>query len=92
MAKSGRVARGIEELREAYRITFANRPTIKVNIGKIIPAGEDLALIIGEWTSSAGQKVWSGTYTDIVRRQSDGTWKLVLDNPNSFDSPKKQST
>jgi uncharacterized protein (TIGR02246 family) len=96
VAKSGRVARGSEELREAYRITFANRPTIQVNIGKIIPAGEDLALITGEWTStaesSAGQKVWSGTYTDIVRRQSDGTWKLVLDNPNSFDSPKKQST
>lgn len=52
MAKSGRVARGIEELRKAYRITFANRPTIKVNIEKIIPAGEDLALIMGEWTST----------------------------------------
>jgi uncharacterized protein (TIGR02246 family) len=96
VAKSGRVARGIEELREAYRITFANKPTIKVDIGKIIPAGEDLALIIGEWTSSAetsvGEtKVWSGTYTDIVRRQSDGTWKLVLDNPNGVDT-KKQST
>jgi len=53
VAKSGRVAHGIGELREAYRITFANKPTIKVDIGKIIPAGEDLALIIGEWTSTA---------------------------------------
>ena len=90
---SGRVARGIEELREAYRITFANKPIIKVDIGKIIPAGEDLALIIGSWRStaetSAGEtKVWSGTYTDIVRRQSDGTWKLVLDNPNGLEGPK----
>ena len=97
VAKSGRVARGIDELREAYRITFANKPTIKVDIGKIIPAGEDLALIIGRWRStaetSAGEtKVWSGIYTDIVRRQLDGTWKLVLDNPNGFDIPKKQST
>jgi uncharacterized protein (TIGR02246 family) len=95
VAKSGRVARGTAELREVYSITFENKPTIKVDIGKIIPAGEDLALIIGEWTSksqtSAGEKVWSGTFTDIVRRQSDGTWKLVLDNPNGIEFLKKQS-
>ena len=90
MSKSGRVARGTEELREVYRITFASKPTIKVAICKIICAGEDLALVTGRWESTArtqvGEtKVWSGTYTDIVRRQPDGTWKLVLDNPNGVD-------
>ena len=93
VAKSGRVARGTAELREVYRITFAGKPTIKVDIGKVIPAGEDLALIIGQWTSTAetsagNTKVWSGTYADIVRKQLDGTWKLALDNPNGLDFPK----
>ena len=91
VAKSGRVARGTEELREVYRITFASKPTIKVDLGEIICAGEDdLALVIGRWESTAqtpvGEtKAWSGTYTDIVRKQPDGTWKLVLDNPNGAD-------
>src|SRR5262245_59574796 len=94
VARSGRVARGTEELREVYRITFANKPIIKIEIGTIIPAGDDLALIIGPWTSTAkttegGTKVWSGTYTDIVRKQPDGAWKLVLDNPNGIESVSK---
>ena len=96
MAKSGRVARGIEELREVYRITFASKPTIKVDIGKIIPAGEDLALIVGTWRStaetSAGEaQDWSGVYADIVRKQLDGTWRLVLDNPNGLDIREKSA-
>jgi ketosteroid isomerase-like protein len=96
VARSGRVARGIEELREVYRITFANKPTIKVDIGKIIPAGEDLALIVRTWrstaeTSAGKSQDWSGVYTDIVRRQLDGTWKLVLDNPNGLEISEKSA-
>ena len=96
VAKSGRVARGTEELREVYRITFGSKPTIKVDIGEIICAGEDLALVIGQWESTAQTPVgetnaWSGTYIDIVRKQPDGTWKLVLDNPNGVDVRAKQS-
>jgi ketosteroid isomerase-like protein len=94
VAKSGRVARGTEELREVYRITFASKLTIKVDIGEIICAGEDLALVIGESTAQTpvGEtKAWSGTYTDIVRKQPDGTWKLVLDNSNGADVRTKQS-
>jgi uncharacterized protein (TIGR02246 family) len=84
VSKSGRAACGAAELREVYRITFSNKPQMKFDIRKVIPAGDDLALVIVEWTSvlSSGEtKVLSGTATDIVRRQADGTWKLVLDNP-----------
>jgi uncharacterized protein (TIGR02246 family) len=83
VSKSGRVARGAAELREVYRITFANKPEMKFDIRKGIPAGDDLALVIVSWTSLSlgAAKVLSGTATDIVRRQADGTWKLVLDNP-----------
>jgi ketosteroid isomerase-like protein len=53
VARSGRVARGTAELREVYRITFASKPTIKVDVGKVMLAREDLALVIGEWISTA---------------------------------------
>jgi uncharacterized protein (TIGR02246 family) len=96
VSASGRIARGATELREVYRVTFVNRPTFQVDVRKVLPAGNDLALIIGEWTSRAqtsnGEtKVWSGTYTDIVRKQPDGTWKLVLDNSHGVEPSKKPS-
>jgi uncharacterized protein (TIGR02246 family) len=88
VSKSGRIARGAAELREVYRITFSNKPQMKFDIRKVITAGDDLALVIVGWTSvlSSGEsKVLSGTATDIVRRQADGTWKLVLDNPYGIE-------
>ena len=90
MARSGRAARGAAELRDVYRVTFSNKPQMKFNVRKIIPAGDDLALVIVEWrsktVSSAGEvKLWTGMATDIVRRQPDGAWKVVLDNPYGIE-------
>ena len=83
--KSGDTARGTVELRKMFQATLSYKPDLKLNVSKIIPAGDDLALVIVKWTSkivsSSGEtKVWTGTATDIVRRQPDGTWKLALDN------------
>jgi uncharacterized protein (TIGR02246 family) len=88
--KSGHVARGAVELREMFQTTMSYKPDLKLDISKIIPAGDDLALVIVTWTSrtvsSSGEtKVWAGTATDIVRRQADGTWKLALDNPYGIE-------
>jgi uncharacterized protein (TIGR02246 family) len=90
LARSGRAARGAAELREVYRVTFSNKPQMKFNIRKVVPAGDDLALVVVEWRSKAvspaGEvKLWSGTATDIVRRQPDGAWKLVVDNPYGIE-------
>ena len=84
--KSGYTVRGAVELRKMFQATLSYKPDLKLNVSKIIPAGDDLALVIVKWTSrtvsSSGEtKVWTGTATDIVRRQPDGTWKLALDNP-----------
>ena len=88
--KSGHAARGAAELREMYRATFSYKPDLKLDVRKIISAGDDLVLVVVKWTSntvsSSGEaKVWAGTATDIVRRQADGTWKLALDNPYGIE-------
>ena len=88
--KSGHAARGIVELREMFRATFSYKPDLKLDVRKIISAGDDLVLVVVEWTtqtvsSSGDVKVWAGTATDIVRRQPDGTWKLALDNPYGIE-------
>jgi uncharacterized protein (TIGR02246 family) len=82
--KSGHVARGAAELREVFRATISYKPNLVLNVRKIVSAGDDLALVVVEWktkiVSSSGEaKVSAGTATDIVRRQADGTWKIVLD-------------
>jgi uncharacterized protein (TIGR02246 family) len=88
--KSGHTARGVVELREMFQATLSYKPDLKLDIRKIIQAGDDLALVTVKWTSStvssSGEaKVWAGTATDIVRRQPDGTWKLVLDIPYGIE-------
>jgi uncharacterized protein (TIGR02246 family) len=88
--KSGHVVRGAAELREMFRARFAFKPDLELNIRKIISAGDDLALVVVEWTtrtvsSSGDVKVWVGTATDIARKQPDDTWKLALDSPYGIE-------
>jgi uncharacterized protein (TIGR02246 family) len=90
MSRSGRAAYGEAELREVFRLTFSNKPQMKFHVRKVIPAGENLALVVVEWRSKAisaeGEvRLWSGMATDIVRRQPDGEWKIVLDNPYGIE-------
>lgn len=47
---------------------------------------DNIALYVGRWslrgTDPAGQPVvMSGESTDVLRRQRDGRWRIVLDNP-----------
>lgn len=52
---------------------------IEVTVRHVIVQG-DIALIILDWTiAEAGM---SGTATDVARRQSDGTWRCIIDNPH----------
>lgn len=90
LSRSGRIACGPEGLREVFRLTFANKPHMKFNVRKVVPAGDDLALVVVAWRSKAvsadGEiRLWSGMATDIVRRQPDGEWKIVLDNPYGIE-------
>jgi uncharacterized protein (TIGR02246 family) len=52
VSKSGRTARGTAELREVYRRTFLSQPQMDVVVRKVVPAGDDLALVIADWTTT----------------------------------------
>ena len=50
--------------------------------------GKDIAQVCGSWTlegaaPDGSQINMSGFYADVLRRQADGTWLFVLDNPLS---------
>ena len=60
-----------------------------VNAERTLVSG-DTALVIGSWTlqgrDAEGNDVEAGgRYADVVRRQPEGTWLVVTDNPNGSD-------
>lgn len=67
------------ELREAIsRLVGLGHP-IEVTVRHVL-ATQDTALIVLDWEiSGAGM---TGTATDVARRQPDGTWRCIIDNPH----------
>jgi len=52
---------------------------IEVTVRHVLENG-DTALIVLDWQIVAAGM--TGTATDVARRQPDGTWKCVIDNPH----------
>jgi len=83
---SGRSVAGTDAVREAYRAILASKPHMELaSTVEVIGCGVDLCLVQFRWTSTASlpdgtSKTFDGLATDILRRQRDGRWLLVLDN------------
>jgi ketosteroid isomerase-like protein len=65
------------------------RPTLRGIPERVVAAGE-IALVCGRWTMQAtgpdGHPIQlAGHFTDVVRRQADGRWLFVIDNPYGVD-------
>jgi ketosteroid isomerase-like protein len=71
----GHVASGAGEIRTAHQQIVAGRPTVEPGVQQAALRRGDLAL-----TSS---RLADGTITaEVARRQPDGTWLWMLDQPN----------
>ncbi|MGH9868015.1 MAG: YybH family protein [Candidatus Polarisedimenticolia bacterium] len=85
VVRPGQIVRGPAQLREALAGFIALRPVLRSEAQQLIEA-EDVALYIARWslsgTDPAGNAVvMGGESTDVLRRQRDGRWLIVLDNP-----------
>jgi ketosteroid isomerase-like protein len=43
----------------------------------------DIALLSNRWTATSQDGEVSAVSAEVARRQSDGTWKYVIDNPDA---------
>lgn len=43
----------------------------------------ELAMLSNRWTLTIGGEAMSASTAEVARRQSDGTWKYVIDNPDA---------
>jgi uncharacterized protein (TIGR02246 family) len=86
--EGGRVARGPAAIRKAIATFAAMKPKFRMNVGRIVKAGDDIAVLYNDWTLSATgpdgvQFTDQGKATEIVRRQRNGTWRFVVDDPRA---------
>ena len=70
----------------------ALKPKFTVKARSVQSGDGSLALTGLKWsatgTDPAGKPVtMSGNSTEVVRRQSDGTWLFVIDNPRGAENP-----
>ena len=91
----GRVLVGTDAVRELLSGLIAATTHFGVETRKVIVAS-DIALLSNTWnatvTSPDGQTIdISGVTAEVARRQSDGTWLFVIDDPR-FDERTRAST
>lgn len=76
---------GLENIRQVLGEFQAIKPKLKVEVMQFVEA-DDVAFFTLKWqingTSPDGEEISVSSYDgNVVKRQEDGTWKTVIDNP-----------
>jgi ketosteroid isomerase-like protein len=85
----GQVVKGQNQIRQSLQNFIGMKGKLESNVKRIIQTS-DLALVISEWSFSGtgpdGNPVnLASIATDVLRQQSDGTWRVIIDNPWGTD-------
>jgi uncharacterized protein (TIGR02246 family) len=85
----GSLAPGGHGIREALDGFISMKGKLDLEVTRVLQA-DDLALVIGVWsfdgTGPEGEPVrLQAKNADVLRRQADGTWRFVIDNPWGTD-------
>jgi len=85
----GSLAHGAPGVSEALTGFISMNGELDLEVTRVLEA-DDLALVIGVWsfngTGPDGEPVrLASRNADVLRRQSDGTWRFVIDNPWGTD-------
>ncbi len=77
--QQGQVRTGHDAIRNDMAPFAAMKPDMKVETDKVIVAG-DLSLAHSRWSMTKPAPM-SGRAVEVARRQPDGTWLYVIDDP-----------
>jgi ketosteroid isomerase-like protein len=81
---------GTAAIREVMNTFLGLKPQFHLEVKKAFQAN-DIALLFSTWTlkgtdPSGGEVETAGQTSDVVRRQPDGTWLLVIDIPHGAEA------
>ena len=85
VSEPGITVTGTEAIREVLSRFIAMKPNLTIEVTLVVESG-DTALLHSKFTGSGtdpeGKPAdFTGQGIEVVRRQSDGTWLFVIDNP-----------
>jgi len=88
-AQPGSLAHGLAGVRSSLSAFISMKGTLDLEVTRVLEVS-DLALVVGVWsftgTGPEGEHVKLTAHNaDVLRRQSDGTWRFVIDNPWGTD-------
>ena len=88
-AQPGNLAHGVDGVRQSITAFLSMKGKLDLKVTRVLEAG-GLALVAGAWsfngTGPDGSAVTlTGRNGDVLRRQTDGSWKFVIDNPWGTD-------
>jgi ketosteroid isomerase-like protein len=88
-AQPGILAHGAPGIGEALAGFISMDGRLDLEVTRVLEV-DDLALVIGVWsfegTAQDGKPVrLEARNADVLRRQADGTWRFVIDNPWGTD-------
>ncbi len=70
---------GKEAITQALTALMAGKPSnVVLNTQKVEGRG-DLAYMVGEFSMSMGGQTATGHYTEVLKKQADGSWKYQVD-------------
>jgi uncharacterized protein (TIGR02246 family) len=87
---AGEIRAGLPAIRQAFQAFLASKPKIRLQTKYAICVGE-LALLRSQWTVTGtdprGRPLEPTQHSsiEVVRRQPDGTWRYVIDQPFGAD-------
>jgi uncharacterized protein (TIGR02246 family) len=77
---------GQQLIRTAYEGVLARRPRMTLKTHSTVTFDSSLAVLHGDWIVEPAPadetgSTTRGLSTEVVRRQPDGSWRFVIDNP-----------
>ena len=80
----GEEVSGHEAIRAAYERMLARRGRMELETRLVVESREGLlAVLHAKWTLHTAGSMAQGISTEVVRRQPDGTWLFVIDEPRT---------
>ena len=85
---NGQPVTGQKLIRAAYESFLARRPRMTLKTRSVVLFDDNLAVLHGDWVlepppSDKTGNTTQGLSTEVVRRQADGSWRFVIDNPHT---------
>jgi len=85
---NGKKFTGREGIRKEFESIVARRGRMRLETRAVVESQQGLAVLHGGWViepppERATEIATQGLSTEVVRKQPDGTWLFVIDNPHT---------